>query len=143
VSCLCARSLLATGYRRLEADGRDEFEGAGVYYAATGHQGRLCCGSTVLVAGAGNSAGQAAMFLSEHAAKVLLVIRGEGLGKSMSSYLAERADRTHFGKSWTSAPPRGCPLQWAILAVILIVLELCECRRKVSSAVCPAPWRHS
>jgi thioredoxin reductase (NADPH) len=86
--------LIATGaqYRRLAAEGREDFEGAGVYYAATGREAQLCHGSTVLVAGAGNSAGQAAMFLSEHAAKVLLVIRGEGLAGSMSSYLARRVE---------------------------------------------------
>ena len=90
---LCAKSvLIATGadYRRLEAEGREEFEGTGVYYAATGREAQLCKGSTVMVAGGGNSAGQAAMFLSEHAENVLLVIRGEGLAKSMSSYLARR-----------------------------------------------------
>ena len=76
----------------MEAEGREEFEGSGVYYAATGREGQLCRGSTVIVAGGGNSAGQAAMFLSEHAEKVLLVIRGEGLAKSMSSYLARRVE---------------------------------------------------
>ncbi len=86
--------LIATGaeYRRLEAEGREEFEGAGVYYAATGREAQFCRGETVIVAGGGNSAGQAAMFLSEHAEKVLLVIRGEGLAKSMSSYLARRVE---------------------------------------------------
>ncbi len=86
--------IIATGaeYRRLGAEGREEFEGAGVYYAATGREAKLCHGSTVIVAGAGNSAGQAAMFLSEHAVKVLLVIRGDGLAKSMSSYLARRVE---------------------------------------------------
>ena len=84
--------LIATGadYRRLNADGREQFEGSGVYYAATAFEGRLCRGQTVIVAGGGNSAGQAAMFLSEGAAKVLLVIRGDDLSKSMSSYLARR-----------------------------------------------------
>jgi thioredoxin reductase (NADPH) len=86
--------IIATGaeYRRLESEGREDFEGSGVYYAATGREGRLCGGATVIVAGAGNSAGQAAMFLSEVAEKVLLVIRGEGLAKSMSSYLARRVE---------------------------------------------------
>lgn len=86
--------LIATGaqYRRLAAEGREEFEGCGVYYAATGREAQLCRGSTVIVAGGGNSAGQAAMFLSEHAEKVLLVIRGDGLGKSMSNYLARRVE---------------------------------------------------
>ena len=84
--------LIATGadYRRLDAEGREPFEGSGVYYAATAFEGQLCRGATVIVAGGGNSAGQAAMFLSEGAAKVLLVIRGDDLSKSMSSYLARR-----------------------------------------------------
>jgi len=87
-------TLIATGaeYRRLAAEGREDFEGTGVYYAATGREAQLCSGSSVIVAGGGNSAGQAAMFLSEHAAKVLLVIRGEDLAKSMSSYLARRVE---------------------------------------------------
>jgi thioredoxin reductase (NADPH) len=86
--------IIATGadYHRLEADGRENFEGSGVYYAATVREGQLCGGSTVIVAGGGNSAGQAAMFLSQGAKKVLLVIRGEGLTKSMSTYLSRRVE---------------------------------------------------
>jgi thioredoxin reductase (NADPH) len=82
--------LITTGadYRRLEAEGREEFENVGVYYAATAMEGRLCRNQTVVVAGSGNSAGQAAMFLSEGAAKVLLVVRGKNL--KMSDYLARR-----------------------------------------------------
>ena len=59
--------IIATGadYNRIEAEGREHFEGLGVYYAATALEGQLCRGSTVIVAGGGNSAGQAAMFLSE------------------------------------------------------------------------------
>jgi thioredoxin reductase (NADPH) len=86
--------IIATGadYHRLEAEGRENFEGSGVYYAATVREGQLCGGSTVIVAGGGNSAGQAAMFLSQGAKKVLLVIRGEGLTKSMSTYLSRRVE---------------------------------------------------
>jgi len=86
--------IIATGadYHRLEADGREGFEGSGVYYAATAREGQLCRGSTVIVAGGGNSAGQAAMYLSESVERVLLVIRGEGLAKSMSSYLSRRVE---------------------------------------------------
>ncbi len=82
--------LIATGadYRRLEAEGREQFEGAGVYYAATALEGQLCRNETVVVAGSGNSAGQAAMFLSEGAAKVLLVVRGNNI--KMSDYLSRR-----------------------------------------------------
>jgi thioredoxin reductase (NADPH) len=83
--------LIATGadYRRLDAEGREQFEGMGVYYAATALEGQICRGATVIVAGSGNSAGQAAMFLSDGAAKVLLVIRGDDLSK-MSTYLSRR-----------------------------------------------------
>jgi thioredoxin reductase (NADPH) len=84
--------LIATGanYERLQAEGREQFEGLGVYYAATALEGQICRGETVIVVGGGNSAGQAAMFLSDGAAKVLLVIRGDDLSKSMSSYLERR-----------------------------------------------------
>jgi thioredoxin reductase (NADPH) len=85
--------LIATGadYRRLNAEGREQFENTGVYYAATALEGQICRGQTVIVAGSGNSAGQAAMFLSDGAAKVLLVIRGDDLSK-MSSYLSRRVE---------------------------------------------------
>jgi thioredoxin reductase (NADPH) len=83
--------LIATGadYRRLEAEGRERFEGMGLYYAATALEGKICRGATVIVAGSGNSAGQAAMFLSDGAAKVLLAIRSGDLSK-MSTYLSRR-----------------------------------------------------
>ena len=86
--------IIATGadYHRLEAEGREDFEGGGVYYAATAMESQLCREATVIVAGGGNSAGQAAMFLAETAKKVLLVIRGEGLSASMSSYLSRRVE---------------------------------------------------
>ena len=85
--------LIATGadYRRLDAEDREQYEGAGVYYAATALEGQICRGETVIVAGSGNSAGQAAMFLSDGAAKVLLVIRGRDLSK-MSTYLSRRVE---------------------------------------------------
>src|SRR5438445_3130221 len=84
--------LIATGadYRRLNAEGREQFENMGVYYAATALEGQICRGQTVIVAGSGNSAGQAAMFLSEGAAKVLLVVRGKDITNKMSDYLARR-----------------------------------------------------
>lgn len=86
--------IIATGadYNRIEAEGREDFEGVGVYYAATAMEAHLCRNETVIVAGGGNSAGQAAMFLSENAAKVLLVVRGSTLSKSMSSYLSRRVE---------------------------------------------------
>jgi thioredoxin reductase (NADPH) len=84
--------LIATGadYRRLDAENRERFEGVGVYYAATALEGQICRNETVIVVGSGNSAGQAAMFLSDGAAKVLLVVRGDDITKKMSDYLARR-----------------------------------------------------
>jgi thioredoxin reductase (NADPH) len=86
--------LIATGadYRRLEAEGREQFEGVGLYYAATAMEGQLCRNETVVVAGSGNSAGQAAMFLSDGAAKVLLVVRGNNIANKMSDYLSRRVE---------------------------------------------------
>jgi thioredoxin reductase (NADPH) len=67
-----------------------EFEGRGVYYWASPLEAKLCRGDQVIVVGGGNSAGQAAVFLSSHAARVHMVIRGAGLADSMSRYLVER-----------------------------------------------------
>jgi thioredoxin reductase (NADPH) len=84
--------LIATGadYGRLDAENREKFEGVGVYYAATALEGQICRNETVIVVGSGNSAGQAAMFLSDGAKKVLLVIRGDDITKKMSDYLSRR-----------------------------------------------------
>jgi thioredoxin reductase (NADPH) len=87
--------LIATGadYRKLDVPGRDRLEGSGVYYAATVTEAQMCRGSEVIVVGGGNSAGQAAMFLSEQTPKVYVVIRDRTLRKSMSSYLVERIEK--------------------------------------------------
>jgi thioredoxin reductase (NADPH) len=84
--------LIATGaaYGRLQAENRERFEGVGVYYAATALEGQICRNETVIVVGSGNSAGQAAMFLSDGARKVLLVVRGDDITKKMSDYLSRR-----------------------------------------------------
>ena len=88
--------LIATGaeYRRLEVEHCSRFEGAGVYYAATPNEAQMCRGSDVMLVGGGNSAGQAAVYLSQNARKVFLLIRGDDLCKSMSSYLAHRIMNT-------------------------------------------------
>jgi thioredoxin reductase (NADPH) len=84
--------IAATGasYRRLEASRLSEFEGKGVYYAATDMEVHMCGASPVVVVGGGNSAGQAASFLSQGGCAVTLVIRGSDLEKDMSRYLTER-----------------------------------------------------
>ncbi|WP_296718097.1 cyclic nucleotide-binding domain-containing thioredoxin-disulfide reductase [Erythrobacter sp.] len=92
---LCARALLvATGvqYRRLPLDRLEELEGAGIFYSATEMEARFCSQTEAVVIGGGNSAGQAAMFLSRAAAHVHLVVRGSSLAASMSSYLSQRLE---------------------------------------------------
>jgi thioredoxin reductase (NADPH) len=87
--------VIATGahYRKLDVPDLERFEGSSVYYAATFVEARLCGGDPVAVVGGGNSAGQASLFLTEHAAKVLLLVRGTDLGENMSRYLVDEIER--------------------------------------------------
>ncbi|WP_312888058.1 FAD-dependent oxidoreductase [Nonomuraea rhodomycinica] len=86
--------ILATGvtYRRLDAPGLDEFTGRGVFYGAALTEAPSCRGVEVYIVGAANSAGQAAVYLSGFASKVHLLVRGDGLERSMSHYLIEQID---------------------------------------------------
>ncbi len=92
---LSARTvIIATGaqYRKPALENLSRFEGAGVYYAATFMEAQMCAGEEVIVVGGGNSAGQAAVFLAETAKCVHLLVRSEGLAKSMSRYLIRRIE---------------------------------------------------
>jgi thioredoxin reductase (NADPH) len=94
---LRARSVVvASGarYRRPAIENLDSFEGRGVWYWASPIEARLCAEQDIALVGGGNSAGQAAVFLSGHARKILMIIRGGGLGASMSRYLIERIEAT-------------------------------------------------
>jgi thioredoxin reductase (NADPH) len=84
--------VLATGveWRHLEVDSVDRFVGSGVYYGAARSDAGLAQGSDVYLIGGGNSAGQAAIFFSNHARSVTLLVRGESLAESMSQYLIEQ-----------------------------------------------------
>ena len=84
--------LIATGvsYRKLEIEGCEKFDGSGVYYSATKIEAQICRDSTVVIVGGGNSAGQAAIFLSEYAEQILLLVRGDNLNENMSQYLVKR-----------------------------------------------------
>jgi thioredoxin reductase (NADPH) len=86
--------IIATGaqYRKPEIPNLSSFEGAGVYYSATFMEAQLCGNDDVIVVGGANSAGQAAVFLSQTAARVLMLVRGNGLADSMSRYLIRRID---------------------------------------------------
>jgi thioredoxin reductase (NADPH) len=87
--------IVATGaqYRRLDLPDIERYEGAGVYYAATQSEAQTCAADPVVIVGGGNSAGQAAMFLSQHASSCRLLIRGGDLSKSMSRYLVDEIER--------------------------------------------------
>src|SRR6266705_2607914 len=92
-----ARStIIASGarYRRLSIDNLPQFEGNGVYYGATFVESQLCVGEEVVVVGGGNSAGQAAVFLTQTTKRVYLLVRSGGLVESMSRYLIRRIEET-------------------------------------------------
>src|SRR5262245_28324332 len=96
-SRLSARAvIIATGaeYRRPTIANLARFEGAGVYYTATFMESQLCAGEEVIVVGGGNSAGQAAMFLSQTANRVHMLVRSPGLADSMSQYLIRQIEET-------------------------------------------------
>ncbi len=84
--------IVATGaaYRHLPLENISDYEGSGVYYSATGMDVSSCTNQPVIIVGGGNSAGQAAMFLSNHASIVYVMIRGNDLGAKMSDYLVQR-----------------------------------------------------
>ena len=92
---ICAKAVLvSTGvqYRRLPLANLEELEGAGIFYSATEMEARFCARTEAVVIGGGNSAGQAAMFLSRAASHVHLVVRSGSLAASMSSYLSRRLE---------------------------------------------------
>jgi len=88
--------VIASGaqYRRLQLENLSKFEGAGVYYGATHLEAQLCGGQEVIVVGGGNSAGQAAVFLAQTTRRVYMLVRSDGLAKTMSRYLIRRIEET-------------------------------------------------
>jgi thioredoxin reductase (NADPH) len=86
--------IVATGahYRKLNIPNMEKFEGIGIHYAATAVEASLCTNEEIVVVGAGNSAGQAAMYLSERTTRVHLLVRGPSLRKTMSEYLVGRIE---------------------------------------------------
>ena len=94
---ICTRSVVvATGaqYRSLDVANHRDYENRGLYYAATPMEGLLCRNREVIVVGGGNSAGQAALFLSSIASHVHHIIRGESLRSTMSQYLISRVEKS-------------------------------------------------
>jgi thioredoxin reductase (NADPH) len=113
--------IVATGaeYRRPPIENASQFEGAGVYYAATPMEAQLCAGEEVVVVGGGNSAGQAAVFLAQTARRVHMLVRGEGLADTMSRYLVRRIEenpaivmRTHVEIAALEGDGRLARVRW-------------------------------
>jgi thioredoxin reductase (NADPH) len=92
----CHSLLLATGvqWRKLDIPGMDRLQGAGVYYGGTATEAISCRGEDVYIIGGANSAGQAAMYFSSYAKRVIVLVRGESLGATMSQYLIEQVQTT-------------------------------------------------
>jgi thioredoxin reductase (NADPH) len=93
----CHAVLVATGvqWRKLDAPGVEQLTGAGIYYGAAMTEAMSTRDEVVYVVGGANSAGQAAMYFSKYAQKVVLLVRGSTLATSMSHYLAQQLEQTH------------------------------------------------
>jgi thioredoxin reductase (NADPH) len=93
----CHAMLLATGvqWRKLDIPGMDRLQGAGVYYGGTSIEAISCRDEDVYIVGGANSAGQAAMFFSQYASRVMMLVRGESLATTMSQYLIEQIETAH------------------------------------------------
>lgn len=92
----CNALIVATGvsYRQLDVPGIKRLQGAGVYYGAAKTEALSCKGEEVFLVGGANSAGQAAMFFSQHAKQVTMLVRGNSLARTMSRYLIDQIEET-------------------------------------------------
>jgi len=101
----CHALMIATGvqWRRLDAPGMDRFQGAGVYYGGGATEAISCKDETVYVVGGANSAGQAAMNFAKHAARVIMLVRGDSLSRTMSQYLIDQIEKTPKIELWAHA----------------------------------------
>lgn len=101
----CHALMIATGvqWRRLEAPGIDKLQGAGVYYGGGATEALSCKDEIVYVVGGANSAGQAAMNFALYAQRVVLLVRGESLSRTMSQYLIDQVQQTPNIQIWSHA----------------------------------------
>ena len=118
-SLTSALVVLATGvrYRRLDVPRADYFEKMSIYYAASQAEALVCAGDPVAIVGGGNSAGQAAVFLSAHATEVALIVREGDLGEHMSRYLIDQVTRIPNVHVMTGAEVGGLHGEAALEAV--------------------------
>ncbi|MCG8368797.1 MAG: FAD-dependent oxidoreductase [Pseudanabaenales cyanobacterium] len=101
ISCHALIMALGVSWRRLNVPGVDKFTGAGVYYGAAQTEAAACTNEDVYVIGGANSAGQAAMYFSRYARKVIMLVRADSLAKSMSQYLIDQIGATDNIDVWT------------------------------------------
>ncbi|MES1261555.1 MAG: NAD(P)/FAD-dependent oxidoreductase, partial [Acidobacteriota bacterium] len=96
---------ISTGlaWRTLDVPGLARLRGAGVYYGAAMTEAESCRDQPIVIVGGANSAGQAAMFFSKHARRIVMVVRGESLARSMSHYLIEQIEDTPNIEVWTNS----------------------------------------
>lgn len=92
IACHALMLTMGVSWRRLPAEGADRFAGKGLYYGAAMSEAVGCRDEVVYVVGAGNSAGQAALFFAQYACEVVILVRGDSLGAKMSHYLVQRID---------------------------------------------------
>jgi thioredoxin reductase (NADPH) len=103
ISCHALMIATGVGWRRLDAPGIDRLQGAGVYYGGGATEALSCKGETVYVVGGANSAGQAAMNFARYAERVVILVRGDSLAKTMSQYLIDQIQQTSNIQLWTHA----------------------------------------
>jgi thioredoxin reductase (NADPH) len=94
ISCHALILALGVAWLRLNIPGIERLTGAGVYYGAAQTEARACQGEEVYIVGGANSAGQAAMYVSQYARKVTMLVRGDSLSKKMSQYLVDQIEAT-------------------------------------------------
>jgi len=101
----CHALMIATGvqWRRLDAPGIDRLQGAGVYYGGGATEALSCKGETLYVVGGANSAGQAAMNFANYGCRVVMLVRGDSLSRTMSQYLIDQIHRTPNIQLWAHA----------------------------------------
>jgi thioredoxin reductase (NADPH) len=98
----CHALLIATGvsYRKLDVPGVDQLTGAGIYYGAAMTEAMACRDEDVFIVGGANSAGQAAMYFSKYASRIVMLVRGDSLNKGMSQYLVDQIGETPNIEVW-------------------------------------------
>jgi thioredoxin reductase (NADPH) len=129
--------VIASGvrYRKLGLPREDEFEPTSIYYAATEMEANLCRGDPVVVVGGGNSAGQATVFLAQHAGQINFIVQSNDLERDMSRYLADRIRQTPGVQVWLGSEVRELHGDKALTEVVIENLKTGERRAVPAKAM--------